>query len=47
MMYSASALNRRIAVVEAELLGQVVMERARAGGHVLHGVLLAITFLAQ
>ena len=42
MMYSASCADRRVAVEEAELIGQVVVERAGPRGHVLHGVLLAV-----
>ena len=37
----------RFAVEEAELFAQVVVERPRARGHVLHGVLLAIALLAE
>ena len=37
----------RFAVEEAELIGQVVVERAGPRGHVLHGVLFAVGLLAE
>ena len=37
----------RLGVEEAELVGQVVVERLRPRGHVLHGVVLAVGLLAQ
>ena len=39
--------NDRLAVEEAELIGQVVVERAGPRGHVLHGFLLAVGLLAE
>ena len=40
-------LDRRVAVEEAELIGQIIVKRPGPRGHVLHGVLLAVAFLAQ
>src|SRR5208282_3680334 len=40
-------LDRRFTIEEAELLGQIIVKGTRTRGHVLHGVLLAVTFLAQ
>src|SRR5271165_6892674 len=40
-------LDRRAAIEKAELFGQIIVKRTRTRGHVLHGVLLAVTFLAQ
>ena len=40
-------LDRRVAIEKAELFGQIIVKRTRTRGHVLHGVLLAVAFLAQ
>ena len=37
----------RLAVEEAELIGQVIVERAGTRGHVLHGFLLAVGLFAE
>ena len=47
MMYSARARTVGVAVEEAELVGQVVVQRAGPRGHVLHRVVLAVRLLAQ